>query len=548
MEIPEDPSQPQLLSLLSKSVALQLKPASHNAAISHNAFELLQLLAGAQLDALCGELHRLASLQRRQCPAPGDLALLLRGFALTPGDLDVALQQQQHTLHSNGTATKALRSATMALGTPSSDTPFAQIEREQRSAAELVGTNASVSTKKTRATGVSPWLPQLPPDHTYRFTPQYNAAPRGPAAVRVRAVQEGAHSQRALRRLLAGSSGSSAARPGRPVAQAPVAQGSDPVAQGPDPVAQGSDPVAQGHRARRPAQRQPLPSSRAPRRFDVAAYAQQRIAVARQQVQAYEARRAATTDPFVALSRDRGGASRRALRTSLGRVLGTRGATRRAKAAVELAARARREVVLGEVRARRAAQEREQRSGLGASVQLETILLGERAERGERGGSSDTHSPGPGSGSDGMHEEDRELFGDLDGSPMDNLPLDNLPLDDSVDALQPPGQKPSFDIAGPQENRHGNEHRDNEHHVTIVEPGEPGQLHSAGGVDDSLQSTPPSTEEVPSASPGREAEASTEASTEASAGEAPSPGGDVSTNDGPGEVPGEVPGGDLPVE
>ncbi|GMM58541.1 Taf8 protein [Maudiozyma humilis] len=396
-----------------RALALQLRPLSPDATISAPAFSLLSLLAEQQLSALAAELHRLAALQRRQQPAPADLALLLRGFQLCPADLEVALQQQQYTRAHHPAAAEALDTetarATATLLAAQHDpqlnaTPFQRVEQEQQAA--LQETNPG-----TGAPHIPAWLPAFPPGHTYLHTPQYNAPPADAAEIRVRAVAEGKQGADALGALLRRGTGT----------------GTGEAAQPPSPVSpeetDGEARLAQeeslalytyAHTHARPARWTPYrpahgSAANASRRFDIEQHAHARIAEARRQVARFEqAQVRLRANPFVQLSRVSHGAGRgekraavrAALRRSLAHLRAERPAAKRRREHAETDARARREQRLGELRAAQEERARERRAGLAASQHLETVLF-------EAGGAE-------GEGEGEIDDADLALFGEFE--------------------------------------------------------------------------------------------------------------------------------------
>lgn len=176
--------------ILSKAVALQLKPM--NAEISKFAFDYLMLLIEDQLNDMIGFLHKSSNIQRRELIAKVDLELFLEGFNISPTDLELQWQISQHYGKIYGSEMETLHSLREV-------TSVGAIENEGISQ-EVV--NALVPPSNPLMNIVPKWLPALPPDHTYRFTPQYNRPITDETLIRRKIVEEGKQSEVALLHLL----------------------------------------------------------------------------------------------------------------------------------------------------------------------------------------------------------------------------------------------------------------------------------------------------------------------------------------------------------
>ncbi|QLL34685.1 hypothetical protein HG536_0H00600 [Torulaspora globosa] len=180
--------------ILGKAVALQLKPM--NAEISKFAFDYLLLLVEEQLNDMIGFLHKSSNIQRRELVAKADLQLFLEGFNLSPSDLELQQQISQHY-------SKIYRKELAALHSLQ-ETVSEAIAEDEGTSQDVI--NSLVPPNNPLAKSVPKWMPILPPDHTYRFTPQYNHPITDETVIRRKIVEEGKLSEVALSHLLRVSS------------------------------------------------------------------------------------------------------------------------------------------------------------------------------------------------------------------------------------------------------------------------------------------------------------------------------------------------------
>lgn len=176
--------------ILGKAVALQLKPM--NAEISKFAFDYLLLLIEDQLNDMIGFLRKSSNIQRRELIAKADLQLFLEGFNLSPSDLDLQHQISQYY-------SEVYRKELAALHSLQETVSEAVVEDEGASQDVI---NSLVPPNNPLAKKVPKWMPTLPPDHTYRFTPQYNHPITDETVIRRKIVDEGKMSEIALSHLL----------------------------------------------------------------------------------------------------------------------------------------------------------------------------------------------------------------------------------------------------------------------------------------------------------------------------------------------------------
>ena len=204
-------------TLLRKAIAIQLKAMNSDTTMALTAFNELFMLVSSQLDDSLNELHGLALLQRRTTLAKGDILLLLRGFNLKTSDLYETLQSSNYIrkkFHQecdalNEEARQWVEPYTLRQHEDVIDNPFTAVEQSQelssllaRQPLVLLRGSTLASFRHRKPFRVPAWLPRLPPDHTYRFTPQYNHPTTDEIVVRKRVVEEGRNTEKALRNLI----------------------------------------------------------------------------------------------------------------------------------------------------------------------------------------------------------------------------------------------------------------------------------------------------------------------------------------------------------
>lgn len=194
-EIPSNSSDEQVRKLLNKSIALQLKPL--NLELSQLAFNELSLLVNDQLDFLISELHRMSVIQRRNAAAKTDIELLLRGLNLNMSELHYQLQVSNFMKSKNGKDYDTLIKDSSTIF-DSSDT-MANPGHDS-----MVNNPSNILIKPNNPFEISipNWLPAFPPDHTYKFTPQFNKPITDQVLIKQKLIEEGKKSEKSLLNLL----------------------------------------------------------------------------------------------------------------------------------------------------------------------------------------------------------------------------------------------------------------------------------------------------------------------------------------------------------
>ncbi|SCV01006.1 LAME_0G13432g1_1 [Lachancea meyersii CBS 8951] len=176
-EVPKDNLEDPLKKILEKAIAVQLKTIKDDVPVSQLAFENLVLLVEEALTGMLVNLHKIANIQRRHCISKKDLLLVIDGYKLTCADLMVECERSRfvRSLCPNKVQ-KVAQEGTEILQKEKTPAPKEELLRSSHPEFFDKGTGilklVPPSVKDVRH--VPKWLPEFPPDHTYRFTPLYN--------------------------------------------------------------------------------------------------------------------------------------------------------------------------------------------------------------------------------------------------------------------------------------------------------------------------------------------------------------------------------------
>lgn len=446
-EISHISMEPQLEKLLLKSIALQLKPMNNDTQISRSAFQLLSLLAMDQMDSMVYELHRLPTAQRRQQVAKGDMELFLRGFNISTSDLDLKLQESNtiRKRFSKDSGNIDIESKEFSdtierfnLNGRFHDTPFQLFEQQEQDSSILFPPSNKLQQF------IPNWLPSFPPDHTYKFTPQYNKLITDEAQIRIKSVEEGKQSEKSLLNLINNLQDTKDEHQFLSFTSQSAEE---------DELAD-KESFALYHRIRsrkNDARKKFLPLGslvHIPKKFNVEEYAHKRIDIARNKVTEYEMMQIKKSEnPFLKLTKlivlnkeDKNKFQinkdiRVALRRSFNRMINKIPELEEQKKITIKEAKEEREKKLEELKQFREKRERESKSETATSAHLETILF-------------DTNvSSNISNNNHGVDEEDLALFGTL-GSSDDEVDLSLDKNENKVDNSMLPQETtiPSFDI------------------------------------------------------------------------------------------------------
>lgn len=285
-EFSHEEAEPLVEKVLAKAVALQLKPA--RAHITQFAFDRLLMLVDGQLNDMIAHLHRISNLQRRESIAKDDLQLLLQGFNLTPSALEQQCRASNYYRETFSEEFDHLHSL-KEVNSPSAkdDVPFEDQEALKQNVASVLVPPTNPLQKILPS-----WLPSFPPDHTYKFTPQYSHPITDETVIRRKIVEEGKQSELALANL------SIRTHTSQPLHDDDTYD---------DQLAQDETLAIYGRNKKRkttPVSSAELISKLPQTNFSVEEYAHSRVQIARKKVLEFEERQwQAQQDPFLKLSR-----------------------------------------------------------------------------------------------------------------------------------------------------------------------------------------------------------------------------------------------------
>lgn len=213
----------QMVELLKRAVGVQLQTIDKDVTVTRMAMDQLVLFAEDQLNALVDGLHRISLLQRRQSIAVSDLEIWMRGYNLLPSDLYMAAEESKFIRENYRNDTSAVfkdinidNPMESALGRINiqnkenieptdndvdidEDDDYELIELQQHAMEQLFKTDTGRGRNLRYKPG---WLPDFPPDHTYKYTPSYVNVVKPETEIRQKLVEEGRLSEKALVKLM----------------------------------------------------------------------------------------------------------------------------------------------------------------------------------------------------------------------------------------------------------------------------------------------------------------------------------------------------------
>lgn len=200
-EIPKADMDDPLKKLLEKAIAIQLKSINADASISQLAFENLIILVEEMLSNMLMDLHKMANIQRRHCISKKDLLLIIEGYNLSSSDLMLELERSRYVRSRHLEQIKKVEEDSKYVE-KQEHTPLTQNELLSSTHPEFFVLDKDVltlvppSVKDTKH--VPRWLPDFPPDHTYRFTAQYNKPITDERLMKRKLAEEANLSEKAL--------------------------------------------------------------------------------------------------------------------------------------------------------------------------------------------------------------------------------------------------------------------------------------------------------------------------------------------------------------
>lgn len=213
----------QMVELLKRAVGVQLQTIDKDVTVTRMAMDQLVLFAEDQLNALVDGLHRISLLQRRQSIAVSDLEIWMRGYNLLPSDLYMAAEESKFIRENYRNDTSVVfkdinidNPMESALGRINiqnkenieptdndvdidEDDDYELIELQQHAMEQLFKTDTGRGRNLRYKPG---WLPDFPPDHTYKYTPSYVNVVKPETEIRQKLVEEGRLSEKALVKLM----------------------------------------------------------------------------------------------------------------------------------------------------------------------------------------------------------------------------------------------------------------------------------------------------------------------------------------------------------
>lgn len=213
----------QMGELLKRAVGVQLQTIDKDVTVTRMAMDQLVLFAEDQLNALVDGLHRISLLQRRQSIAVSDLEIWMRGYNLLPSDLYMTAEESKFIRENYRNDTSVVfkdinidNPMESALGRINiqnkenieptdndvdidEDDDYELIELQQHAMEQLFKTDTGRGRNLRYKPG---WLPDFPPDHTYKYTPSYVNVVKPETEIRQKLVEEGRLSEKALVKLM----------------------------------------------------------------------------------------------------------------------------------------------------------------------------------------------------------------------------------------------------------------------------------------------------------------------------------------------------------
>ncbi|CAR29664.1 ZYRO0G14146p [Zygosaccharomyces rouxii] len=194
-ELQHEDREPNVVKVLAKSVALQLKPM--NAQITQFAFDRLLQLVDGQLNDMISQLHRMSNLQRRETIAKGDISMLMEGFNISPSSIELQSRISEFYSQKYFKEFNHLHS----LRDLQSSLAHEMVPFEDQEAVRQNVSTVLVPPTNPLQDFLPKWLPDFPPDHTYKFTPQYSHPITDETTIRRQIVEEAKQSELALSHL-----------------------------------------------------------------------------------------------------------------------------------------------------------------------------------------------------------------------------------------------------------------------------------------------------------------------------------------------------------
>lgn len=191
--------------LLCQSVALQLKTMNLDVSFTKFAFENLIQYVELQLGDMLQILHKLSNIQRRNSISKQDLILLIKGINLTKESLQYEIERSKYVKRNLRNDSKNIDQQCEILKeklfTPMDEDELLSSHNSEFFFRDVDILNLVPPTNKNTK-HIPSWLPEFPPDHTYRFTALFNKPITDEKEMKRKLVEEAKLSEKALLKML----------------------------------------------------------------------------------------------------------------------------------------------------------------------------------------------------------------------------------------------------------------------------------------------------------------------------------------------------------
>lgn len=206
----EVPMENPMEQLLTKSILLQLKTMNKNVTMSELAFEDLCQFVSLQMDDMLQCFRKITQIQRRNQISKIDLELFIKGTALTTADLNEQLEVSRYVHKMFPRDSEVLKDAVYETKKhymkELDESELLSSKHSEFFVQDVDILNLLPSTNKSNKY-VPSWLPDFPPDHTYRFTALYKKTITDERIMKQKLLQEGKKSEQALINMLSKANG-----------------------------------------------------------------------------------------------------------------------------------------------------------------------------------------------------------------------------------------------------------------------------------------------------------------------------------------------------
>ncbi|AET39638.1 Taf8p Ecym_4609 [Eremothecium cymbalariae DBVPG len=191
--------------LLSQSVALQLKTMKSDFSITELGFNNMMQFIEMQMNDMFQILHRFANIQRRNEISIKDLKLFLKGTGIEVQSLYDEFEKSRYIKKTYEAEFKNIERQSLDL-VEKWQKPLRDEELLSSNHAEFFFKDVDilnlVPPTNINNSYVPTWLPEFPPDHTYKFTAIYNKPISDERQMKRMLFEEGKLSEKALLNML----------------------------------------------------------------------------------------------------------------------------------------------------------------------------------------------------------------------------------------------------------------------------------------------------------------------------------------------------------